>query len=266
MARGTKGLPLYLEIAEKLRTRITATGLKDGDKIPSQRELAAEFSTTLMTVRQALELLEEEELVRTEHGKGMFVSTPSIKEYDRERLFGFDREMGLRHQRIATRLVDAPLAMIYPEVARLLGYEKGRLPSVIRRLRILDGRPIVLQSSYLVSALEHLVPLYDPAESLYEQIAAQGCGIVAMTREILLPVALDAAAAGLLARRVGEPAMLSARMSRTSEGEALVYDEAIIAGDSFFMSAERIGKRHDYDFNFGRGGLSPMVEQYLGED
>jgi hypothetical protein len=87
-----------------------------------------------------------------------------------------------------------------------------------------------------------------------------------MTKEILMPVTLDADSAVLLARNVGAAAMLSARMSRSGEGEALVYDEAVIAGDSFFISAGRVGKRHDYDFNFGRGGVAPIMEQLLRED
>lgn len=266
MPRGLKGLPLYLHIAEELRTRIGAGNLKDGDKIPSQRDLAVEFSTTLMTVRQALELLEDEELVRTEHGKGMFVTSPSIREYDRERIFGFDQEMGLRHQTISTRLIQNDIPMIYPEVASLLGYPEGETPAVLHRLRILDGLPIVLQSSFLAPRLKGLPASYDPGTSLYEQIGAKGRSTVAMTKEILVPVLLGETVASLLERPAGGAAMLSARISRSNEGEALVYDEAVIAGDSFFIRAERIGKRHDFDLNFGRGGLGPLIEMLLKED
>lgn len=266
MARETKGLPLYLQIAEDLRSRITNGTLSDGDKMPSQRELAAEFSTTLMTVRQALEILEDEEVVRTEHGRGMFVSAPRINEFDREKLFGFDAEMGLKHQRISTRLLGGAPAMIYPQVASLLGFDSRTVPPAIRRLRLLDGMPIVLQTSFLAPRFASLLAAYDPAKSLYEQLT-RACGSpVAMTKEILRPVVLDAEAAGFLERRPGEAVMLSARMSRSSEGEALVYDEAIMAGDSFFISAERVGKRHSYDFNFGKGGVLPVIGQLLKED
>jgi hypothetical protein len=87
-----------------------------------------------------------------------------------------------------------------------------------------------------------------------------------MTKEILMPMTLDVESATLLARDAGSAAVLSARMSRSGDGEALVYDEAVIAGDSFFISAERVGKRHMYDFNFGRGGVAPIMEQLLRED
>jgi GntR family transcriptional regulator len=255
-----------LQIAEDLRSRIASGSLADGAKMPSQRDLAAEFSTTLMTVRQALEILEDEELVRTEHGRGMFVSAPRISEFDREKLFGFDTEMGMRHQRIATRLLDGAPAMIYPQAARLLGFGARSAPPSIRRLRILDGMPIVLQASFLAPRFASLLATYDPTRSLYEQLT-EACGSpVAMTKEILLPIVLDGETAVFLERNPGDAAMLSARMSRSSEGEALVYDEAIMAGDSFFISAERIGKRHSYDLNFGKGGVLPVIEQLLKED
>jgi GntR family transcriptional regulator len=266
MHQGTRKYPLYLKIAERIRAGIASGSLPDGHKLPSQRELALEFQTTLMTVRQALELLEDEELVRTEHGRGMFVSSPRIKEFDRERLFGFDTEMGLRHQKIETRLLPGQSVMMYPEAALLLGYRAGEEPRAIRRLRVLDTVPIVLQSSFLAPRLAGLLDSYDPARSLYEQVA-EHCGqAVAMTKEILVPLTLEAEPSSLLARDVGSAAMLSARMSRTGDGEALVYDEALIAGDSFFISAERVGKRHVYDFNFGRGGVAPIMEQLLRED
>jgi GntR family transcriptional regulator len=266
MRIGTSKYPLYLKIAERIRSDIVSGTLAEGLKLPSQRELAQEFQTTLMTVRQALELLEDEELVRTEHGRGMFVSSPRIKEYDRERLFGFDTEMGLRHQKIETRLLQGQAMLIHPEATLLLGYLNGATPCSVRRLRVLDGVPIVLQSSFLAPRLSGLLDVYDEDRSLYEQVAAHGGQAVAMTKEILLPVTLDAESAVLLARDAGTPAMLSARMSRSGDGEALVYDEAVIAGDSFFISAERVGKRHVYDFNFGRGGVAPIIEQLLRED
>lgn len=258
--------PLYLRIAERIRTGIASGTLADGQKLPSQRELALEFNTTLMTVRQALELLEDEELVRTEHGRGMFVSSPRIKEFDRERLFGFDAEMGRRHQSIVTRTLPGAAALVYLEAAILLGYLPGQAPRALRRLRVLDGVPIVLQSSFLSPGLGDLCDEYDPSRSLYEQVAERAGRAVAMTKEILVPVSLDVEAAGFLERAVGDAAMMSARMSRTGDGEAIVYDEAFIAGDSFFISAERVGKRHVYDFNFGRGGVAPIIEQLLRED
>lgn len=265
MGRSSGRFPLYLVIADALRQRIGAGGLKDGDKLPSQRELAKEFGTTLMTVRQALELLEDEDLVVTEHGRGMFANAPRIGEFDAERIVGFDAELGEARGRLKTAIAEGVARMAFPEAAEALGYGRGQRPAAVRRLRSLDGEPIVLQTSYLAPRLSGILDSFDPGESLYDQILAFGGIPVAMTRETVSSLPLDAEAAAILGRAEGEPALLSARVSRSGDGEALLYDEAIIAGGSFFICAERVGRRHGFDFNFG-GGRSAAVDRLFGED
>ena len=77
-------LPLYTRIADHFRKKIIDGELPPESRLPNQRELAEEFNTTLMTVRQALEVLEEESLIRTEHGVGSFVISPQVEEKDRK--------------------------------------------------------------------------------------------------------------------------------------------------------------------------------------
>ena len=60
-----------------LRERIVRGELAPGSKLPSHLELAAEFRVAPMTVRQVLRLLEEDELVSREPGRGTFVRAPA---------------------------------------------------------------------------------------------------------------------------------------------------------------------------------------------
>ncbi len=53
-------VPRYQEIADALRARIGARELPPGARLDNQRRLAADFGVTLMTLRQALEVLERE--------------------------------------------------------------------------------------------------------------------------------------------------------------------------------------------------------------
>ena len=73
--------PRYHRIAEALRERIREGALRPGARLDNQRRLARSFGVTLMTLRQALELLEREPLVTRRHGLGTFVAAPSI-DYD----------------------------------------------------------------------------------------------------------------------------------------------------------------------------------------
>ncbi len=65
--------PLYMQLAELLRGRITSGALKPGDKLPSESELVERLEIGRLTVREALALLVNEGLLEKKHGKGTYV-------------------------------------------------------------------------------------------------------------------------------------------------------------------------------------------------
>jgi len=64
-------------IADELRTAIESGELTAGQKLPSERELAARYGTARNTAREAFRLLETAGLVDIEHGSGVFVHRPA---------------------------------------------------------------------------------------------------------------------------------------------------------------------------------------------
>lgn len=66
--------PLYRQIADLVRQRIAKGLWPVGSRIPSYDALAAEFKVGLITVRQAIALLSQEGLVRSERGRGTHVT------------------------------------------------------------------------------------------------------------------------------------------------------------------------------------------------
>jgi len=69
-------VPLYLQVSAVLRRRIEDGHWSAGEKISTIEELQAEFGVARVTVRQAVELIEKEGLVRREQGRGTFVAGP----------------------------------------------------------------------------------------------------------------------------------------------------------------------------------------------
>jgi GntR family transcriptional regulator len=67
-------VPLYLQVASALRRRIEDGQWQAGQKISTLEELESEFQVARVTVRQAVDLLQKEGLVRRQQGKGTFVS------------------------------------------------------------------------------------------------------------------------------------------------------------------------------------------------
>ena len=66
-------VPLYAQIAARLRVAIAADELKPGDALPSVRQLASQLRINPATVVQAYRELEGEGLVATRQGAGTFV-------------------------------------------------------------------------------------------------------------------------------------------------------------------------------------------------
>ena len=63
----------YQSIAVDIRDRIARGALKPGQQLPASASLARQYGVALMTVRQALALLEHEGAVEARHGAGTFV-------------------------------------------------------------------------------------------------------------------------------------------------------------------------------------------------
>ncbi|MBQ1482227.1 MAG: GntR family transcriptional regulator [Erysipelotrichaceae bacterium] len=67
-------VPIYEQVVSQIKALIIQGELKEGDILPSVRNMAAELRISSLTVKKAYDFLEEEGLVTTVHGKGTFVN------------------------------------------------------------------------------------------------------------------------------------------------------------------------------------------------
>ena len=65
---------LYQQIAEQIESYVTSGGLKPGDRLPSEREMAVMFGVSRPSVREAMISLEGAGLIEVRTGDGTFVS------------------------------------------------------------------------------------------------------------------------------------------------------------------------------------------------
>ncbi|WP_326597868.1 GntR family transcriptional regulator [Streptomyces sp. NBC_01803] len=82
------GAPPYRLVADAIRKMIRSGRLAPGDKVPSSRELEAEYEIANMTARSSLRLLRDEGLIYSVPGRGNFVADPLPSE---ARPLGADR-------------------------------------------------------------------------------------------------------------------------------------------------------------------------------
>ena len=72
-ARFRGQMPRYAQLADILRRRIARNRWPPGTQLPTLQELMKEFDVARVTVRQAMELLARDGLVRAGRGRGSFV-------------------------------------------------------------------------------------------------------------------------------------------------------------------------------------------------
>jgi len=70
----TSAVPLGTQLVEQIRAAVEDGRLKDGDRLPSVRELAQRAGVNVNTVRAAYARLDAAGVVRSEHGRGTFVA------------------------------------------------------------------------------------------------------------------------------------------------------------------------------------------------
>ena len=231
-------VPRYHRIAEVLRERIRVGELPSGARLDNQRQLAKSFGVTLMTLRQALELLEREHLITRRHGLGTFVAAPSI-DYDILQLRRFAGDLSAKGEHVATRLLGTRFAAADRRVAEALRLAGRPLVLVLDRLRLVDEHPMSLQRSFLPSPLGDEVIRADLALTPLHQVLEFKLGVV-ITRasETVSAVRLGRREARDLGCRAGQPAFESERVSYDAGGAPVVFDRAFIPGDRFRITRE----------------------------
>jgi len=75
-------IPLYIQVASVMRRRIETKQWRLGQKISTLVELEREFQVARVTVRQAIDILREEGLLRSQQGRGTFVAeNPAVRHW-----------------------------------------------------------------------------------------------------------------------------------------------------------------------------------------
>ena len=91
-------VPIYEQIMDQIKARITAGALKENDILPSVRTLAKELKISALTVKKAYDNLEQDGFTVTVHGKGTYVAAANtermLEEQRREVEEGLEKAVG----------------------------------------------------------------------------------------------------------------------------------------------------------------------------
>lgn len=69
-----KAVPLYIQLADLVKSKIVSGAYTPGSKLPSIRDMALEYEVTPNTIQRALQILEQDGLIYTERTNGKYVT------------------------------------------------------------------------------------------------------------------------------------------------------------------------------------------------
>lgn len=134
-------MPVYIKMHNKMREWINNGEWKEGEKIPSERDLALEFDVSRMTARQAVNTLVDEGLLERRRGAGTFVAPEKV----RERMSGvssFTDTVERQGKEPSSKLVAFHTKPASVSEAEKLAIEKDEQVLVMERIRYADNLPI----------------------------------------------------------------------------------------------------------------------------
>lgn len=65
--------PIYLQLYQQIVSRILDGHIKEGEALPSVRAIAAEYQINPITISKAYQMLQDDNMVEKQRGKGLFV-------------------------------------------------------------------------------------------------------------------------------------------------------------------------------------------------
>jgi len=245
--------PHYLRIYGDLKAKIERGSFSPGERLPAQRELAETYGVTVMTMRQALQLLEQEEVVVMRHGLGTYVAPTRVR-FGLGHLLSLGQEVASQGLEVQTRVLRRELLEPHPHDAEQLRLEPGDPVYLIERLRFLGLEPIMFQRSSLRPSLAELLDAVDLGQISLYAFLQEHVGI-GHAQESIHAINLAPPEATLLEEEPGAAALLSERLTFSAVEEPILIDRAYMRGDRISMSTDRLfaDVTVGYRLNLGEG-------------
>ena len=222
----SKSVPKYQAVHDEVLNRLDTGMYSVGTRLSTEDALAKSFDVSRVTVRKALDMLVQSGYVTARQGSGYVVSTLSPPSSTclvsfTDQVIGEGRIPGAKLLGI-----DAPAKSVPPDVAALFD---GEL-TLIRRLRTVDGAPVMLVRTWVPSHLVPDISAADLPETDQNQSILRILGRrfkMQWTRacEVISSLIADAEVAELLAVQPNAPILSQACTAFDEDQKPVFYDQ-----------------------------------------
>ena len=167
---------IYKSIADRLRLRLNSADFAIGSPLPGEKKLAEEFGVARMTIRKAIDLLVDWGLVVRRHGSGTFVARKDVH-HETSNLTGLAEVLRKQGKEVVSQVLAFEVMPAPPAIASLLRIKIDERIYFSRRVRYVDGKPLMLEDSYMPVKLFRNLSLSHLEGSKFDYIEKE-CGII----------------------------------------------------------------------------------------
>lgn len=140
--------PIYYQIYQQIKEHIYNNKIKLGEQLPTERELNRSLGVSRNTIRKAIQDLVSEGFCYKKRGKGIFVSGGKIP-LELENLRGVANHIESLKLELSTKVILKRVIKANTQLAEKLKVEKKSKVLYLKRLRIVNNEPLIIENTYL---------------------------------------------------------------------------------------------------------------------
>ncbi|HXT37606.1 MAG TPA: GntR family transcriptional regulator [Chloroflexota bacterium] len=226
-------LARWLEIRDSLQRDMEQGTLPVGALIPSERELANRYQVSRMTIRQVLGYFAATGALLPRQGLGTVVATPLITK-NALGLASFSEEMRRRGLSSSSRVLRCDLAIANQEQMASLQLATPETVFILRRVRLANGEPLVLEECAIPIRLAPGIEQCDfSQQSLYELLARRYGVRPSHTLETVTGRQATEEERQLLAMPASAALLCVRRRTFTASHQPCEFVESLYRGDAY---------------------------------
>lgn len=232
---------LYLQVIDQVKRDIEGGYYNEREKLPSEFQLSKKLGVSRATLREALRLLEEENVVTRRHGVGTFVNPKPIFSSGIEQLNSVTDMIASSGRKPGSQYLSAET--VEPTEGDFDRFSPTKIHTLakIERVRTADGSPVV----YCIDKIpENLIPLQQihKQDSLFNLIEAYGRKQISYAVTYIEPQGYHDRISPILNCEPDQSLLLLKQMHYTNEDEPILYSLNYFRSDvfSFYVLRKRM--------------------------
>lgn len=228
------GAPLHRQVEFVIRSGIVTGRYPSGEKLPTEPELCEMFSVSRITIRRAMDALENEGLIERKQGRGTIVRYHQHASHSSARLSGgFLRHLSAVVAKTVPVVLDFGVVAAAPDVRQALDLSAQDTALRIIRVRLRDSLPFLHTTIYVGADLASTLKREDFVSQTAASLLIQSGFEYHHVSYSAAATLADPIIASQLDVQVGSPLLDLQRISRGQTGEPFEYMKLLAPPERF---------------------------------